>query len=221
MDSRIEGNSTMKDAKKTSMYTFSKRTMDILGGGIGTIVGLPIMAVIALCILADDPKSSPFFIQKRIGKDGKEFKIYKFRTMITNAEEILYKDKRLYDEFKLNGYKFPEGKDPRVTKIGNILRKTSLDEIPQFINVLLGSMSLVGPRPIVKKELEEYGKLKNKFLSVKPGVTGLWQVSGRSEIQYPERCYIELEYIDIKSLKIDLKIIIKTIFSVFSKKGAF
>lgn len=207
--------------KSEILYNYEKRIFDILGGLVGCALSAPIMLIIIIAILIDDRDSSPFFLQERIGKNGKKFKIFKFRTMITNAEELLNSNPRLYAEFKKNGYKFPEGEDPRITKLGKFLRKTSLDELPQFINVLIGNMSLVGPRPIVEKELQEYKKMKNLFLSVKPGITGLWQVSGRSKIGYPERCNLELNYVKNASITFDLKILFKTFLSVVKDKGAF
>jgi len=140
--------------------------------------------------------------------------------MQRNAEKILQENSDLYEEYVKNDYKFPEGKDPRITKFGNILRKTSLDELPQFWNVLMGDMSLVGPRPIVIDELNEYSSNKIEFLKMKPGITGIWQVSGRSNIQYPERSDLELSYLQYQGLWFDIKILLKTIFCVFNKIGA-
>lgn len=205
----------------TYFYLFSKRLMDILIGCIGLVIFSPLLFYISYKIKRQDPKGPVFFSQNRLGKNGEVFKIYKFRTMIMNAEEILYNNPKLYKEFKNNGYKFEEGKDPRITKIGHFLRRTSLDEIPQFINVVNGTMSIVGPRPVVEKEIEEYGKDRAAFLSVKPGITGLWQVSGRSAIGYPERCHIELDYVKRASLVLDTVIVFKTFISVIKKEGAY
>lgn len=141
--------------------------------------------------------------------------------MIVNAEEKLKADKELYQKYLKNNYKLEPHEDPRITKLGRFLRATSLDEIPQLINVLKGEMSLVGPRPVVKEELEEYGVKVNEFLSVKPGLTGYWQVSGRSEVGYPERVDLELYYVYNQSLLLDIKIILKTIWIVLLKKGAY
>lgn len=147
--------------------------------------------------------------------------MYKIRTMHRNAEEILKRDQKLYQEYLVNNFKLPENKDPRLTLIGKFLRKTSLDELPQFFNVIKGEMSIVGPRPIVPKELEHYGNFKKAFLSAKPGLTGLWQVSGRSKVGYPERAQLELEYIENQSFSYDIKILLKTFPSVLKSKGAF
>lgn len=162
-----------------------------------------------------------FFKQIRIGKDGKPFKMYKFRSMIENAEEVLKSNPELYKEYVANDFKLPEDKDPRTTAVGRWMRKTSIDELPQFINILKGEMSIIGPRPIVKGELENYGDRADKFLSVKPGAMGLWQASGRSNISYPERCDIELEYVDKASFWYDWKIFFMTLISIFKQDGAF
>lgn len=203
------------------IYHFLKRLLDIIGGCVGLIILLPLMGYVTYMMKNEDSKGPIFFVQDRIGKNGKVFKIYKFRTMVMDAESILYSNPKLYAEFKANGYKFAEGKDPRITKIGHFLRRTSLDEIPQFINVINGTMSLVGPRPVVKKEIGEYGDKKDKFLSVKPGVTGLWQVSGRSAVGYPERCDLELKYVSKASLAFDIVILSKTVISVLKREGAY
>ncbi|GAO99105.1 lipopolysaccharide synthesis sugar transferase [Fructobacillus ficulneus] len=143
--------------------------------------------------------------------------------MVDNADQILKSDEELYQKFIDNGYKLPTKKDPRITKIGAVLRKTSLDELPQFWNTLIGNMSIIGPRPVVESELVEYGDSKRikKFLSVKPGVFGLWQASGRSNIGYPERAAIELEYVDRANLLIDFKILFMTVVAIFKGDGAF
>ncbi|MGE2643769.1 sugar transferase, partial [Escherichia coli] len=142
----------------------------------------PIFLLISILYMIGDNKGPVFFKQIRMGKNGKEFYIYKFRSMIVNAEEKLRSNEVLYKKYIDNNYKLEPSEDPRITKVGQFLRKTSLDELPQFLNVLKGDMSLVGPRPVVQEELVEYGKRKDEFLSVKPGLTGYWQVSGRSDV---------------------------------------
>lgn len=146
--------------------------------------------------------------------------MYKFRSMVVDAEKKLKHNPRLYEKYIRNNYKLNPDEDPRITKIGRWLRKTSLDEIPQFINILKGDMSLVGPRPVVPVELKEY-KDVNKLLSVKPGAMGLWQAKGRSEIGYPERANIEMEYIDAASPLLDVRIMIQNLWNIFKRKGAY
>lgn len=199
------------------LYNIIKRVFDIVVSLCAMILLLPLFVVIGILIKIDS-KGPIFFLHNRIGKNGKKIKIYKFRTMVQNAEELMSRfspeQKREFDEnYKLDN-------DFRITKIGNILRKTSLDELPQLLNILKGDMSIVGPRPLVKKELEKYGDKKDKFLSVTPGLTGNWACNGRSNIEYPERIKLELDYIDNCSLWLDIKIILKTIISVFKKEGA-
>lgn len=203
------------------LYKVEKRALDIAVSGMGLIVLSPVFLGIALAMKINEPKGSVFFNHCRYGLNGKKFKMYKFRSMCVDAERMLMDNKKLFEEYKKNGYKFPDGKDPRVTKIGKFLRKTSLDELPQLMNVLTGDMSLVGPRPIIEKELFEYGDRKEKFLSVKPGITGLWQTSGRSAVGYPERCDLELSYVKNASFLLDMKIILCTFIAVIKKEGAY
>jgi lipopolysaccharide/colanic/teichoic acid biosynthesis glycosyltransferase len=160
------------------------------------------------------------FRQKRIGKNGIPFTIYKFRTMRKDAEIILKEDKELYRKYIDNDYKLPPNEDPRLVKFGSFLRKSSLDELPQVFNIFKGDMSHVGPRPIVLDELERYAGHEREFLSVKPGMTGLWQVSGRSDIEYPQRKFLDLLYVKNQSLFLDFKILFKTAFIVLSRSGA-
>jgi len=168
--------------------------------------------------------SSPgpvLFGQKRIGKGGKLFTVYKFRTMVPKAEAILRSKPELYRQYVANNYKLPEGEDPRITRVGQVLRTTSLDELPQLLNVLKGDMSLVGPRPVVPDEVENYGDYASLFLSAKPGMTGHWQVNGRSEVaEYSKRVEWDLEYIRDRSLAKDFEILLRTVPSVLRRKGA-
>ncbi|MFT8930653.1 MAG: sugar transferase [Sporolactobacillus sp.] len=202
-------------------YLFIKRALDIFGAVVGLVVSSPLFLLISLLYLAGGQRGPVFFKQRRIGQFGKPFYIYKFRSMICNAERVLKSNKVLYQKYLDNSYKLEPEEDPRITKIGRFLRKTSLDELPQLINVLKGEMSLVGPRPVVSEELKEYKENRLLFLSVKPGLTGNWQVCGRSEIEYPERCDVELYYVQHQALALDLKIIFKTIVAVLTKKGAY
>ncbi|CAM4378163.1 sugar transferase [Weissella hellenica] len=201
-------------------YIFSKRFLDISVALFALIILSPVFLVISLFYLFGDNKGPIFYQQKRIGMGHQEFGIYKFRSMVVGAEEKLYANKDLYAKFVANGYKLPTEEDPRITKFGAFLRKTSIDELPQFINILNGEMSIVGPRPVVEKELVEYGDDVDKFLSVKPGAMGFWQASGRSEIQYPERAELEIGYVDQADLWFDFKILFMTIIAVFKGEGA-
>ncbi|MDJ0304942.1 sugar transferase [Dehalobacter sp.] len=196
-----------------------KRAFDILFSLFALIVTAPITIFISVVILISDGKPVTFK-QRRLGRNGDLFDIVKFRTMCKNAEEVLQKDPEIFKKYVENDYKLPEGEDPRITKLGKFLRKSSLDELPQFWNVLKGDMTVVGPRPIVPMELEEYGNNKNLFLSMKPGITGVWQVSGRSDIGYPERIYLELSYIQKQGAFFDIGVIFQTIFKVFKRSGA-
>lgn len=198
-------------------YLFIKRLFDIIMSLIGLILLSPVFLIIAILIKIDS-KGPVFFKHKRIGKNGKTIGVYKFRSMVINAEELLKQfTPEQMKEYEKN---FKLDNDPRITKIGNFLRKSSLDELPQLINIFIGNMSIVGPRPIVTKELEKYGDQKDKFLSVTPGLTGFWQASGRSDVEYDERIKMELYYVDNCSLWLDFKIILKTFVAVIKKEGA-
>nr|WP_026078607.1 sugar transferase [Parageobacillus caldoxylosilyticus] len=218
---RVEYTSFQSLENTSKLYAITKRTIDIVGAIIGLVLTSPLFLIISIFYLFGDSKGPIFFKQVRVGKNGKRFYIYKFRSMIVNAEEKLKADKELYEKYLRNNYKLEPHEDPRITKLGRFLRKTSLDEIPQLINVLKGEMSLVGPRPVVVEELREYGNRVNEFLSVKPGITGYWAVSGRSSVDYPERVDLELFYVYNQSLLFDLKIIIKTVITVLLRKGAY
>lgn len=214
----------MEEIKKLSsnridFYSVSKRSFDVITSILLLLLLIPLFLVISIVLLLKK-NHSVFFRQKRMGLNGKEFTIIKFCTMIDNAESVLKQDKELYSKFVRNGYKLDEGEDPRITKIGAFLRKSSIDEIPQLINVLKGEMSMVGPRPLISVELSEYGKEKDLFLSVKPGITGHWQVSGRSNVGYPERKDLELYYVRNKTSLLDMKILYKTIQVVLLRNGA-
>lgn len=209
---------------KTSgvLYRSFKQLTDFFIGLIGTLViVLPSSLIIFIIYKIKGYKGSIFFTQYRMGLNGKKFKIIKYRSMVENAEEILMANEKLYQKYIENSYKLPPNEDPRLTIIGNFIRKTSIDEFPQFINILRGEMSFIGPRPILDEELEEYSMdEQDLLLSVKPGVTGMWQVSGRSEVYYPERCEMELYYPRNQSLALDIKIFFLTIKQVLLGKGA-
>ncbi|MDR4949912.1 sugar transferase [Neobacillus cucumis] len=208
----------MRDKK---IYQITKRLIDIIGSIVGIMLILPTLLVIMTFYFYGSNKGPIFFKQIRVGQNGKEFYIYKFRSMVVDAEKRLKENKELYDRYIKNNFKLEPHEDPRVTPFGRFIRKTSLDELPQFINVLKGEMSLVGPRPVVLEELSEYKNKKAEFLSVKPGITGYWQVCGRSDVGYPERVDIELFYVYNKSLFLDIKIIFKTAVQVLIRKGAY
>lgn len=218
----VQPNIKEKVEVRKVLYKVVKRLIDILGGLVGCVLLVPItMAVyIARKVLKED--DGPLFYEHlRYGKDGKKFRIYKFRSMCIDADkrlkEYLEQNEEARIEFEEN-HKLKD--DPRITKLGKFIRKTSIDELPQFINVLKGDMSLIGPRPIVDGEIEKYGENKDKFLSVRPGLTGYWAANGRSDITYEERMKMELYYVDNISFKLDIQIFFKTIISVVKKEGA-
>ncbi|CAK1229824.1 Sugar transferase involved in LPS biosynthesis (colanic [Fructobacillus fructosus] len=209
--------------KRFLFYHLPKRVLDIVASLVALVIFSPLFLIIALWIKFSEGTSHVFYAQERVGQWGKHFKIYKFQSMVDNADEILKNDRVLYKKFVDNGYKLPTKEDPRITKIGAFLRRTSLDELPQFLNTLIGNMSIIGPRPVVEKELVEYGSQERieKFLSVKPGVFGMWQASGRSNIGYPERAQIELDYVNEANLGLDFKIMFLTVIAIFKGDGAF
>lgn len=202
------------------MYFFIKRTFDILISLIGIIILIPISIIIKLLYLISGDTKSIFYSQKRIGKNGKEFKLYKYRTMVPNADEVLkelLKQKKYKKEWEKN-QKFDD--DPRITKIGKVLRKISLDEFPQFINVFIGNMSLIGPRPLVKGELDQHNGNHELYESVKPGISGWWAANGRSVLDYEDRLELEYYYCKNCSLLLDIKCIFKTIKVIICRTGA-
>lgn len=199
-------------------YLFAKRIIDVIGAGVGLILLAWIFLIVAILIKVEDPKGPVFFKQKRVGKNGEEFYMYKFRSMVTNAEEKL---KELLKYNETTGAMFKMKDDPRVTKVGKFIRKTSIDELPQLWNVIKGEMSLVGPRPPLPREVAEYTTYDKQRLLVTPGCTGLWQVSGRSNIGFLEMVELDLKYIQNRSLLIDLKLILKTIRVLFGSKDAY
>ncbi|PWV93818.1 lipopolysaccharide/colanic/teichoic acid biosynthesis glycosyltransferase [Paenibacillus cellulosilyticus] len=212
---------TSSKAITIPIHGLAKRLMDICLSLLGIIVLIPVFIGIAIIMKIKEPTGPVFFKQKRTGLDSKIFYIIKFRSMVMNAEERLKADKLLYQKYLDNNYKLEQDEDPRITAFGRFLRKSSLDELPQLINVLKGDMSLVGPRPVVREELQEYGERVVDFLSVKPGVTGYWQVSGRSDVGYPERVDLELHYVYNQSIWFDIKILFKTVWTVVLKRGAY
>lgn len=213
---------TLEEGEKTRkkhLYPIIKRLLDIIVSGLMLIILSPIFLMLGLLIKLDS-KGPIFYKHKRIGKNGEYIYLYKFRSMYTDSKERLeelLKNPEIKREWEEN---FKLKNDPRITKIGNILRKTSLDELPQLLNIFRGDMSIVGPRPVIDGEIEKYGFRKNKFLSVTPGLTGWWACNGRSCTTYDDRIKLELYYVDNISLKLDIKVIIKTIFAVLKREGA-
>lgn len=206
-------------SKKLTLAT--KRLIDICGALVGIAILLPLTVVVAIINFVNKENGPLFYSQKRIGKNGKYFKMYKFRSMVVGADEIL---KKLLEENEDLRKEFEETRklqdDPRITKVGRFLRKTSLDEFPQFINVLKGEMSLVGPRAVIDGEIEKFGKHKEEVLSVKPGITGYWAANGRSNTSYDERVEMETYYANNISILLDIQILFKTVISVIKKEGA-
>ena len=198
---------------------FAKRLMDIVISLVGLIVMSPIIVALALWIRLDS-EGGALFSQERLGRSGRLFRCLKFRTMRSDAEDQLRSQPDLYELYLANDFKFPEGLDPRITKSGRFLRKTSLDELPQLWNVLKGDMSLVGPRPIVPDELMHYDGVSSLLLSLRPGITGKWTVGGRSSVAYPKRADMELEYIRNWSVFGDLEILLRTGRVVWKGGGA-
>ena len=194
-----------------------KRLIDIVGSLVGIIITCLITPFVALAIKLDSP-GPVFFSQTRIGKNGRRFKIWKFRSMYIDAEE---RKKELEAQNEIKGLMFKMEHDPRITKVGNFIRKTSIDETPQFFNIFLGDMSLVGTRPPTEDEFEKYNGYYRRRMSITPGLTGMWQVSGRSDIQdFEEIVKLDLEYIDNWSLALDIKILFMTVFTVLARKGS-
>lgn len=209
--------SNTHSVKPKPIYDFVKRVFDIVWSLIGLIVLSPVFII--LSILVKTTSEGPvFFAHKRVGKGGKTIKIYKFRSMVTNAEELI---KQFTPEQKAEYEKnFKLENDPRVTKVGKFMRKTSLDELPQLINILKGDISVVGPRPVMDVETKIYGNYRDMLLSVKPGLTGFWAANGRSHTTYTRRRAMEIYYVKNRSVLLDLKIIFKTFISVFKRVGA-
>jgi len=197
-------------------YKYSKRILDILGALSGLMLLSPILIIIGILIKLES-KGSIIFVQKRIGLNGKEFKMYKMRSMVVNAEEIKSK---LTSENEMSGPMFKIKNDPRITKIGKFIRRTSIDELPQLYNVLRGDMSLVGPRPSLPDEVEKFEPWMLKRLEVKPGLTCYWQVSGRNSIDFEEWMKLDIKYVNERNFYLDLKLILKTVFVLFGDNNA-
>ncbi|GAB6614583.1 sugar transferase [Bacillus cereus] len=207
-----------EEINQNRLYLFMKRLMDMFGALCGIILLSFVFIIVAILIKLEDPKGPVFFKQIRVGKDGKEFGMYKFRSMVTDAEEQL---KDLLQHNEVSGAMFKMKEDPRITKIGKFIRKTSIDELPQLLNVLRGEMSLVGPRPPLPREVKEYTAYDKQRLFVTPGCTGLWQVTERNSVGFAEMVELDLEYIRNRNVFYDMKIILKTIKVLLGSNNAF
>lgn len=202
------------------LYKALKRAFDFAFSLIGLILLSPAFLIIAI-IIKFDSKGSVFYVQKRIGLNGKLFKIYKFRTMVVGADKKLRKYLKENPEASEEYGKYKKlNDDPRTTKIGNFLRKTSLDELPQLINILKGEMSIVGPRPYLLKEKKDMGQYYEPIVTCKPGLTCIWQVSGRSNLSFEQRLQLDMEYLNKRSIKLDLLLILKTFTKILKSEGA-
>ncbi|AVQ44385.1 sugar transferase [Clostridium botulinum] len=201
---------------KNMMYFVIKRIVDLLGSIIGLILLSPILIIIAIAIKLDS-KGPIFFIQERVGKDGQVFNMYKFRSMVIDAEEKLF---GLKDQNEMSGPMFKMRNDPRITKVGKFIRKTSIDELPQLFNVLKGEMSLVGPRPNLPREVIKFTDYQKDKLLVKPGLTCYWQVTGRNNIDFEQWIELDIKYIRERNTWTDIKLIFKTVRVLFGDKNA-
>ena len=206
--------------KKTVWYGNKRkwliRLTDIILAFSGLVLTAPILLFISFCIKIEDPKGSVFFKQERVGLNGKKFYMYKFRSMTTDAEKKLF---YLQEHNEMDGLMFKMKNDPRITKVGKIIRKLSLDEFPQFLNILKDDMSLIGPRPPLVSEFENYTLYAKQRLQIKPGCTGLWQVSGRNQLSFDEMVELDLYYIKNLSIMLNIKIFLLT-FKEFTHKGS-
>lgn len=213
---KIEFENIKENKAKLSFYEICKRAIDIIGAISGLLLLSPVIVIVA-CAIKFTSKGSMFFSQKRVGKNGELFDMYKFRSMVVNAEEL---KEKLEQQNERYGPMFKMKDDPRVTKVGRFIRKTSLDELPQLWNVLKGEMSLVGPRPSLPKEVAQFENWMCKRLTVKPGLTCYWQVSGRNNIGFEEWMRLDNKYVDERNLWIDIKLIFKTVLVLFGDKNA-
>ncbi|EJT6530384.1 sugar transferase [Clostridium perfringens] len=217
MDKVQEENECIKVDNVNSIYLFLKRVIDILGSGFGLIILSPLFLIVAIAIKVEDSDGNVLFSQKRVGQYGKEFNMYKFRSMVSNAEELKAK---LMEKNEMSGPMFKMKHDPRITKVGKFIRKTSIDELPQLINILKGEMSLVGPRPSLPKEVAKFEPWMLERLEVKPGLTCYWQVMGRNDIDFEDWMKLYIKYVHDRNSWIDIKLIFKTFFVLFGDKNA-
>ena len=206
----------IENERSNVLYEVIKRIIDIVASFTGLIVLSPLMLVVSILIKLES-KGEVIFKQKRVGLNGKEFYMYKFRSMVINAEEL---KAELESQNEMSGPMFKMKDDPRITKIGKFIRKTSIDELPQLINVIKGDMSLVGPRPSLPKEVEEFETWMRERLEVKPGLTCIWQVSGRNNIDFEDWMKLDIKYVRERSFKLDMKLILKTVLVLLGDKNA-
>ncbi|WP_352416964.1 sugar transferase [Clostridium tertium] len=204
------------ERKESTLYKVSKRALDVIASFLGLVILSPILLIVAILIKLES-KGPAIFAQSRIGLNGKEFKMYKFRSMVQNAEEL---KEKLAKQNEMSGPMFKMKNDPRVTKVGKFIRKTSIDELPQLLNILKGDMTLVGPRPSLPREVEKFESWMLKRLEVKPGLTCYWQVSGRNNIDFYEWMKLDLKYVNDMSFWLDIKLIFKTVAVLFGDKNA-
>ena len=198
----------------------AKRAFDIVGSALLLIAIVPVLPIISVAILVES-RGPVLHRQRRLGRGGQPFDMLKFRTMRPDAEALLNSDPELYRRFVDNGFKLPLGEDPRITRVGAWLRAASLDELPQLVNVLRGDMSLVGPRPPIVEQIPLlYDGLEAHYFSVRPGLTGLWQVSGRSDLSRQQRCSLDVEYVATRSMRTDMRILVATVGAVTRREGA-
>ncbi|OXM13121.1 multidrug MFS transporter [Paenibacillus herberti] len=214
----VAGASCPIQERQLALYVGIKRVLDVVCSLIGLLLLSPVFVMFGLLIKLEDPKGSVFFYQTRVGKDGKPFRMYKFRSMVSNAEERL---KELMAQNEVQGAMFKMRDDPRITRVGRFIRKTSIDELPQLVNVLQGNMSLVGPRPPLPREVAEYTPYDRQRLEVTPGCTGLWQVSGRSSLSFEQMVELDLRYVRERSISMDLSILLRTVRVLLGSKDAF
>lgn len=208
----------IRELKSKVIYFFVKRVIDVIGSIVGLVLLSPVFIIVAILMKIEEPKGPIFYSQTRIGKNEGKFKMYKIRSMCVDA------DKKLIELLKYNeveGAMFKMKDDPRITKVGKIIRKKSIDELPQLWNVIKGDMSLVGPRPPLPREVEIYTNHDKQRLLVKPGCTGLWQISGRNEVGFDEMVELDLQYIKNVSVKNDIEIMVKTVGVVLKPNGAY
>ncbi|TCN00631.1 exopolysaccharide biosynthesis polyprenyl glycosylphosphotransferase [Paenibacillus sp. BK033] len=209
---------TAYERRPLRIYIMVKRGFDLIAASLGLILLSPLFLLVALLIKLESPKGSVFFYQTRVGRNEQTFRMFKFRSMVANAEEML---ETLLSQNEIEGAMFKMKEDPRITKVGKFIRKTSIDELPQLWNVIRGDMSLVGPRPALPREVNEYTSYDKLRLKVLPGCTGLWQVSGRNELSFKEMVELDLKYIEERGFLLDLKLMLLTVRVMFGSKNAY